>query len=427
MGQSLSLCGARSRPSRSPSVCYMQADVEYSGGIAPLPSLPPAKQQQSLSAFMTRQQDMDGCSLSEAQQLTARRSTVSCSTLLVHDGSDSEDDDEEAATLRFSALLQRKDGAAQLLSGSQPPLSSFSSASSLSTSPAYPDNLAYYSTDDDSPLSSSSSSSLSAQQSPANLVPSSHRILVTPSTAAAPSAGSAPSSASSASAAALSPSSSSPPVQLSSSSSSHPFPAPYLPQRSLTASASSSSLAVRCHSAHADGQYAHASGFHHSRSHNCLSSSFLQHPTAAFPPSSQPRVIPTVHSSITLSASSSALSSSSSSPACPSAASCATTPETDCRPVITHNAVISIRPSCSNLAALVAADSTEAGAAPGSTCSSSSSSGRKFRSHRRPVALSADALLAPPTPAVIEDDSPMPTFSALCSPELLPLALRPSA
>ena len=134
----------------------------------------------------------------------------------------------------------------------------------------------------------------------------------------------------------------------------------------MTTSASSSSLSRSVLLA--------STTFHHSRSLQELNNA-SSHPVAVFPSSSAHG--PSVHHSMELST-----------PSPPPAPSCVSV--ADSRPIVTRNAVISIRPSISS----------------SSLSSLASNSTRTFRTHRKPLSLS------PPSPHVqsMADDVESPDY-----------------
>ena len=159
MGQSLSLCGSRSRPSRSPSLSCESHLPSSSPHFAPLSYHPSTKK-----GLYEVKDNEDG--------LCALYPTTSHTELQLIDSDD--DDCVDVPHLKYS-VKHRSARPGHALSAA---LSSYPSESSLDNSPVYSDHAAYYTTDDDnSPLSS-----LSAQGSPDRLTTasssSSHTIQV---------------------------------------------------------------------------------------------------------------------------------------------------------------------------------------------------------------------------------------------------------
>ena len=359
MGQSLSLCGSRSRPSRSPSSLSSPSLLSSSpSSFAPLAYHPSTSlaSKLALSAAESKDNEDGLTSLFPSHHPTSLP--------------DSDDDDAPLPshshphphpTTYHQHHQQHQQAVKQRQPHRFPPhlssshLTSFPSESSLDASPAYASDAAYYTTDDDSPLSSSSS--ISAQPSPDRIpapLTSSHHIQVI----ARPS-----------SVAAL-------PTLL-------PHPSPH--QRSLTSSASSVSLSKGVRVSGGAG-----AGFHHSHSLQELASAVSHHhPVALFPSSST--------SSLSSRGVAGHVSMDLSTPSPPPAPSCVSVScAGDSKPVITRNAVITIRPSVSSTSL----------SSLGST-----STTRTYRSHRKPLSLSPPSPHVTSHPTHVDDDSPVPTSS----------------
>ena len=378
MGQTVSLCGSRSRLTRSPSLSFNEQPD----------ALPSFFSHHSHSGLLKEERkDDDECSPSDSSYGSQHQQQQQ-QQRVVERLEDSDDEEDRAALQQrvYATKLRRDKTCAQL--------SAFSSSSSLHSSPGSGSDHAYYTTDEESPLSSaSSSSSLSVQSSPPRVFTaatlqhhsSSHSITVAQH-----------------------------PHPLINS---HPFtqhridvtPAQSQSElysqsqhqhRTLTTSASTSCLHrasyfIESSSSSEDETLPHSRSYQHLRSatwqqqqprdsqagqiarstatHSYSSSSlglFITRPSSASSASSSPDSAPPT-ASFPSSTSSSTLSQ-------------------DSRPAVTHNAVISIRPNVSSI---------------------SLNTARTFRTHRRPIALES------PTPSPVrhsdveEDDSPMPTSS----------------
>ena len=375
MGQSLSLCGSRSRPARSPSSLSSPSLLAASSpSFAPLSAYDPSTCLTSKLAACESKDNEDGL-------------TSLFPTHLPTSPPDSDDDDSSPSqplAYPTQPIHPTTSHPSKQRAHRPPPpphlttqLASFPSESSLDTSPAYFSDAAYYTTDDDSPLSSSSS--ISAQPSPDRL------LVAPPATSHSIQVVARPSSAQSGPVVSV-------PLLLP-----HPPSSPH--QRSLTLSASSTCLsrpgAVRLST---------VSGFHHSYSSHSLASTQSRHPVALFPSSSSSSLARHGPGSV------STVSMDMSTPSPPPHPSCISVAG-DSKPVITRNAVITIRPSVSTTSLSSLATTTTT---------------RTYRSHRKPLSLS------PPSPHVhtapVEDDSPVPTSSrSLFTPHYHPTSGQPTS
>ena len=372
MGQSMSLCGSRNRLGRSPSLSFNDQ-----------PGLP-----DSLPALYGRKDEMkddDEFAPSESYYRDAASEQLKHEQRVVERTDDSDEDEEEQTAHRVHthSTLRRDKSCAQL--------SAFSSSSSLHTSPnSNGSDHAYYTTDEESPLSSaSSSSSLSAQASPPRVFStstlphhsSSHSITVSQPTSYHPLVNSHPFTHHR-----IDVTSSQPHSQLRSQPEVHTPPT-----RPLTTSLSTSCL----HRASYMGEGSDEEMIPHSRSYQHLQSAQWQQQSSG---ATHINRFTATHSysssSLSLSitrptSASSASSSPDSAPPTASYPSSASTLLQDSQPVVTHNAVITIRPNVSSI---------------------SLNTARTFRTHRRPIALDS------PTPSPVrhsdvEDDSPTPVNS----------------
>ena len=374
MGQSMSLCGSRNRLVRSPSLSFAEQPGQLDA-LAPFYS-------HSLGRKDERKDD-DEFAPTEQSSLYCDAVTEQLQQRVVDRTDDSDDEEQEARRPHTHAKLRRDKSSAQL--------SAFSSSSSLQNSPDSGSDHAYYTTDEESPLSSaSSSSSLSVQATPPRAFTaasmqqhsSSHTITV------------------------------SQPTSQHSLDHSHPFTqhridvTPALSQsrlqsqprvqpqhqRTLTTSYSTSCL----HTASYMGEVSSdEEKIPHSRSFQQLHTASSQQHTSN---GSQITRLTATHSysssslSLAITRPTSASSESSSPDSAPPRASYPSVVSTlaqDSQPVVTHNAVITIRPNVSSI---------------------SLNTARTFRSHRRPIALDS------PTPSPVqhsdvEDNSPMATNS----------------
>ena len=380
----MSLCGSRSRVGRSPSLSFAE-QPDSSDALPPFHHA--RKEERKVDDEFAASSESAYCDgAADAQQLKQQQRLTA--------DSDDDEAEQQAPHRPFTHAKLRRDKTSAALSA-------YSSSSSLQTSPhSASDHNAYYTTDEESPLSgASSSSSLSAQASPPRTftVPTyqrqqqqhyhssssqSHTITVTQPTAHLPLVNSHPATQ-------------------------HRIDVASMPQsslhfqqhRTLTTSLSTSCLHRASYMAESSDEEVHSNSIPHSRSHAQLHAVHWQQQQQQHRFNSGPIQVSRLtatHSyssssvglSITRPTASASSSYVSSSP--DSAPPAASYPSTDSQPLVTHNAVITIRPNVSAINLTAA---------------------RTFRTHRRPLALDSPTPSPRPTSDVDEDDSPLPTHS----------------